>query len=106
MACLLQLIGRIGNAVAAFVSRFVFSPTVWVGYAVVGLAILLWLTARFASNRGAGDRGERPAEVGATNKQVGPARRAPSGSAASPAAKGGDDEFADIEEILRRRGIS
>lgn len=99
LAGLLTLFGRVGNAVTSFVSRFVFSPTVWIGWSLLGAAVLVWVIAGAMQARGAGGspavgRPESPRAVERSTKQ--PGARTDGGA---------DDEFADIEEILRRRGI-
>ncbi|WP_370247275.1 hypothetical protein [Nocardioides sp.] len=92
----LQLIGRIADAVGDWAARLVFSPSVWVGLGVALLAVLVWLAAGFLERRG---RGAAPtAAVPPT-----PAT-APRGAVAGGGA--GTDEFADIEALLRRRGIT
>jgi hypothetical protein len=101
MAGLLTLFGRIGNAIAAFVSRFVFSPTVWVGYALLALSVVLWLTARTMQGRRAGAPKTSPA-VGSAPAQIASGKQA----GKKPATASVDDEFADIEAILHRRGIN
>lgn len=99
LAGLLTLVGRVGNAVASFVSRFVFSPTVWVGWAILGAAVLVWVVAGVVRARG----GDVPAEPERVGGSGGPSRALD--RKRDRAGSGADDEFADVEEILRRRGI-
>ncbi len=89
---ILPLLWRIGTAVAGWVADLVFSPRVWAGVALTGLAVALYMTARVL-RRGAATRatGGRPIE--APQRRAAPARREDPG------------EFAEVEEILRRRGI-
>lgn len=96
LAGLLSLFGRIGNAIASFVSRFVFSPAVWVGYVVIALAVVLWVVARFVGSR----TSDRTARTSSEERQ--PAVPAVTASGGSRSA---DDDFSDVEELLRRRGI-
>ncbi len=112
----IELLWKIGSAVGTFASSFVLSPKVWSGVAVAGLAVVLFVvsgTLRRHRPRSV-PASERPA---ATTARPG-ADRLPieSGTAATPAkpakapkakrARSGDDEFGEIEEILRRRGIN
>lgn len=113
----------IGTAAVRFVSGLVLSPTVWAGVVLAGLSAVLFVVSgalrgrTLSRARTAGGpekseprQAERPASAGSSktasigSAQPGPAK---SGAAKSGAAKSGAaDDFADIEEILKRRGIS
>jgi hypothetical protein len=110
-----EMLWRIGTAIADWVGGFVFSPRVWFGVIVAVVALLLFVVSG-ALRRRAPARGERRREVpgagqpglagqGAKTAAIDrPTAKAP---ARSKDGKGeDDDEFAEIEEILRRRGIS
>lgn len=102
---ILTLVGRVSSAVTGFFGRAVFSPAVWTGYALLGAALVIWLVARFVSSRSTGSSaGSERAAVGSTPAVArrGSAAAVGSGRTAAPA---GDDDFADIEAILKRRGI-
>jgi hypothetical protein len=101
-----EMLWRIGTAIGDWVAGFVFSPRVWSGVVTLGLAVLLFLVSA-ALRRGAPSRG-RAAGARQSGQPVAPSdRRAvePASKAPKQPAKQ-DDEFAEIEEILRRRGIS
>lgn len=103
---LLTLFGRVGRAIGSFFGGAVFSPRVWVGYALIGAAVVVWLVARAVRSRGRGDEGARHVEGGSRPApSVGKAAAPAIGRSKSSAAQAEDDEFADIEAILRRRGI-
>ncbi len=107
LAGLLTLFGRVGNAVTSFVARFVFSPTVWVGWSLLGAAVLVWVVAGAMQARGVGTTPARDETTSADTARRSPPRvvgRSTKQPGASSGA-GAGDEFADIEEILRRRGI-
>ncbi|MGH3322608.1 MAG: cellulose synthase [Streptosporangiaceae bacterium] len=100
------LLWRIGTSILSWALRFVISPTVWAGVIVGGLAILLFVVSGVLRRRSprakpvtAETRAEAPAGSGA----------AVGGSAVGGAATEGkaddDDDLAEIEELLRRRGI-
>ncbi|MEV4381536.1 cellulose synthase [Streptosporangium sp. NPDC049644] len=124
----LPTLWQIGTAIIGFLTGLVFNPVVWSGVAVTGLAVLLFLVSGFMRGRrlraaasssplaptapavaAAGPGGRDGAATAAT--QPLPKRKAApapaSGSAAArPAAKpAADDDFSDIEDILKRRGI-
>ncbi|XRQ15557.1 hypothetical protein ACN3XK_33155 [Actinomadura welshii] len=94
------------TGVTEFFTDLAFDPFKWAGVAVAGLAVLLYLTSGAMISRRAGgaDGGGRAAEAG---------RQKPAGRSGGrkeavegPAPGGGDPEMAEIEKILRDRGIS
>jgi heme exporter protein D len=118
---------KMGVAVGDFAKGFVFSPKVWSGIAVAGLALVLFVVSGTLRQRRV-DRGEekRAAGSGSASARTLPQNRAPatggqlatrpsatvpaSGSPAK-ARKGknvsdDDDDMKDIEDILRRHGIT
>lgn len=113
----LPTVWGIGTAIIGFVTGMVFNPVVWAGVAVTGLSALLFLVSGFLRGRrlrtaaspqaspapvtGAGqDRAVAPAATAVT--QPLPKRAPASKPAAKPAA---DDDFSDVEDILKRHGI-
>jgi hypothetical protein len=107
-----EMLWRIGTAVADWVAGFVFSPRVWSGVVIVGLAVVLFLLSgalrRRTPSRARPVQGTLSRQAVAPSRQSGaPAdRRAVEPARKKPAATPDDDEFAEVEEILRRRGIS
>ncbi len=90
-----RLVWDIGYELTRFVTRFAFSPTVWLGVILLASSAGLFATTAVLARRlGPGPRGKGgPPAVTAGR----------GGAKRSAAASGGD--FDDIEEILRRRGI-
>lgn len=84
------------TGLTAFLSGLVFSPLKWAGVVVLGLAGVLYLVS------GVSLRTPRAARA---PRETGPSRARQVPGPAAPPAKA-DDDMADIEEILRRRGIS
>lgn len=94
------------TGLTAWAAGLVFSPVKWAGIGLLGLASVLYVTSGVMLRRrvGAGEdatgraRGRAPAEAGGAGPRgaVGPRRE----TAAM------DPDLADIEDILRRRGIS
>ena len=98
----LRMFFEIGEAVARFATRLTFSPVVWAGVAVLGVAVLLLLVAAVLDRRGVGRRRPRRGA-----KAVPAAERAEPRGRKEPAAEGGTDpELDDIESLLRKHGIS
>lgn len=125
MAGLVELAGEVAAAVGGWAADLVLDPAVWGGFGVLGVAVVLYVAARVAAGRGsAADTGrlsrrERRAAARADRKQVStphapaPAEGAPAvREAARPGRKGGqdggegkDEDFSDVEAILRKHGI-
>jgi hypothetical protein len=93
------------TGLTAWAAGLVFSPVKWAGIGLLGLACVLYVTSGVMLRRriGAGGaatgraRGRTPAEAG----EAGP--RGAVGPRHEPAVV--DPDLADVEEILRRRGI-
>jgi hypothetical protein len=123
---------KMGVAVGDFAKGFVFSPKVWAGIALAGLAVVLFVVSGPMRRRGVG-RGQdkQAAESGAAGAlardpaSAGRGQLATRSAAAGPAtvpapspakapAKGrkarnaddDDDDLADVADILRRHGIT
>ncbi|HZD75219.1 MAG TPA: cellulose synthase [Actinomycetota bacterium] len=99
-----EMLWRIGTAVADWVAGFVFSPRVWSGVVVVGLAVVLFLLSGALRRRAPSSA--RAAQGAPSRQPVPPADRRAMEPARKNAPATPDDEFAEVEEILRRRGIS
>ena len=80
---LLQLVWRVAAASVHWVAHLVFSPLVWVGLALLGLSAVLYGVANRLSAR------QRPRGLPSSQPTAEPA-----------------DDFTEIEQILRNRGIT
>ncbi|MCD4535036.1 hypothetical protein LRP67_13160 [Nocardioides sp. cx-169] len=92
----LKMLTRIGDAVADWATSLVFSPLVWAGVVVAGLAVVLFGAGRALERRSGG----RQAPRRDARREVPPSPGA--GARAKPAI---DDDLAEIEALLRKRGI-
>ncbi|WP_216656405.1 hypothetical protein [Nocardioides marmotae] len=102
----LKMFTRIGTAVGDWVTGLVLSPSVWAGIVVAGVAVTLLVVSGVLRDRerarvidggapapaASGRRSDRPVKSGKGDPAIGGA--------------GGDDDLADIEALLRKRGIS
>lgn len=86
----LRLLWEIGDAVVSWAVRFAFSPFVWLGIVVAGVSAVLFTVSSAMRRRGLGTRRLLTSSSHAPAKQK---------SESEP-------ESDDIEEILRRHGIS
>ncbi|GAB3262027.1 hypothetical protein [Nocardioides dilutus] len=100
----LELLTEMGGAVGSWAADLAFSPTMWLGAGLAGLAAVLFVVSGFLANR---EIGERPKESRRAPKEL----RAPRTPAQAPVVDSGagsdvDAEMAEIEAILRKRGIT
>lgn len=104
---LLRAGGRIVDAIADWAARLVFSPMVWIGFGIAALAIVLIFLARFLPAKEKPSRAARKAAAGAAPAgSAGPASVAAPKTAKSPVIDEDDDDLADVNDILKKYGIS
>ncbi|MGH3243933.1 MAG: hypothetical protein ACRDNL_26375 [Spirillospora sp.] len=96
------------TGVTEFFVDLAFSPVKWAGVAVAGLAVMLYMTSGAMMSRAAGTGGGKKAAEGKKDAQPKSAKRSgkAKGAVEGPAPGGGDSDMAEIERILRDRGIS
>jgi hypothetical protein len=96
---------RIVDVVADWGTGLVFGPSVWFGLLLLGISVTLFFLANLL-----GARGKGAAEPPAAQKQGGRKKKdRPSELSQPPAGRGKpviDDDMAEIEAILKKRGIS
>ena len=124
----IEMFWKMGVAVGDFAKGFVFSPKVWAGIALAGLAVVLFVVSGPMRRRGV-DRGQDqqaaesgtgralgrdPASAGRGQLATRPAATVPAPDPAKAPAKGrkarnvddDDDDLGDVADILRRHGIT
>ncbi len=108
-AGLLTLVWNAIVAVVGWAARIVFTPLVWLGISMMGLCLVLWVVGGIVAKRTSGKA--KPAEAEA-KPAAGQSRTPAVGSgkaAAQPkqqqAAAPVDDDMAEIEAMLKKRGI-
>lgn len=102
----IRMLWRIGTAIASFATSFVFSPEVWSGVVVTGLAALLFVVSGTLRGRRAGK--SKATEPGAVAGGQPPGRALDPGKASGPAGKGkspAEEDFGEVTDILRKHGI-
>ena len=100
----LRMFTRIGQAVGDWATGLVFSPVVWLGVIVAGMSVLLFGASRLVERRSPGSTGSPGSSPAKAPKRE---RRALEKSTTdAPPASPVDDDLAEIEAILRKRGIS
>lgn len=115
----LQTIWNIGAAAVGFVTGLVLSPAVWAGVVLAGLSALLFVVSGTlrgrALSRARTARPEQGGGAAASERSAGPtatpktatSKTAQTGKTAPrQVEQSASDDFSDIEDILKRRGIS
>jgi hypothetical protein len=90
----LRMFTRIAGAIGDWAASLVFSPFVWLGFVLAGVSVALFVVSGFLRAR---ELGGRPEKTGRRGKQL------PAAGKGAPAI---DDDMAEIEALLRKRGIS
>ncbi|MFH8367060.1 hypothetical protein [Streptomyces sp. NPDC018031] len=110
-------VGLAMTGILDWINDLVFDPGVWLGFVVLGLSWLLFTVSRTVERRRAGPQGPAGQVSGRAAPQIRPARspgggkdREGTGAAGGRKRTGsrtgsGDDEFSDIEAILKKHGI-
>ena len=103
-----KMLWQIGSAIGSFATSFLFSPQVWSGIALTGVAIVLFVVSG-TLRRGRGAR-KPGTEVDGAGGSAGLPAGAPAGKALKPAKSKGkapavDDDLGDVADILRRHNI-
>ena len=122
----IEMFWKMGVAIGDFAKGFVFSPQVWAGIGLAGLAVVLFVVSGPMRRRQvSGARDKHAAEPGADGRTLPattsggqlatrPTAPVPAASPAQTPAKtrksknaaDDDDDMKDIEDILRRHGIT
>lgn len=116
---LLRLVVQAAAAIGTWAVSLAFSPLVWIGFGLLGVTVVLWVVGGYVARR------QRDRAI-ATGSTPGPAVGSGATSSASPAlgarkpataaktaakTSGGkkgapvDEDLAEIEALLKRRGI-
>jgi hypothetical protein len=85
-----RLLWEIADSIGTWAVRLVFSPVVWLGIALAGVSVVLFVVSGMLRRRT-------------------PSRRAVSGAPApgqGRPAVSGDDDMAEIEALLKKHGIA
>ncbi|NAS26180.1 cellulose synthase [Herbidospora sp. NEAU-GS84] len=104
----LETLWNMVASIVTFVTRLVLSPTVWAGVALAGLSVVLFLVSGVMRGRtlrmGRRSRNERKGSEPAPAAQ--PGRPADVTKPMARPVESKNDDFSDIEDILKKRGIS
>ena len=110
---LLRLVWDAVVALASWATSIIFSPAMWFGISLLGLCVVLWVVGGLLTRRAVTRRGSAPAAPAGSRPAVGTGGTATSKAPAPKSAPKGkapaqevDPEMAEIEAILKNRGIS
>ena len=98
----LEMFTEIGSSVLDWSTSLVFNPMVWAGIVLAGISVLLIGSSAMLRNRGLAGKpdAQQPKPAAAPKDRPG---LPPASGRGEPAL---DDDLADIEAILKRRGIT
>ncbi len=103
---LLRLLAEIADALGDWAVRLVFSPSVWLGVVVAGVAVVLWVVGGLVQAR-TRRRGDSPTRPSAPAAPGAPRQESlPSGRGRGRGKDSVVEDQDDIEAILRKHGIS
>lgn len=115
MAGLVELGGEVGQATGDWAADLVMDPSVWAGFGVLAVAVVLWVGQRLAGERSkrkaAGGAPAVPAAAPTVSRPALGGGKAGKAGGSAPATGGrkrsgsGDEDFSDIEAILKKHGI-
>ena len=95
----LEMVTKIGSAVGDWALHLAFSPVNWLGIILAAVSVVCFVVAGFLSDRGVG--AQKAAER-ASRKELGQGKA----TKKEPVLSDVDPEIAEIEALLRKRGIS
>ncbi|GAA5153462.1 hypothetical protein GCM10023340_35550 [Nocardioides marinquilinus] len=106
----LRMFSEVGSAVGRWGSNLVLSPRVWVGIVLAVVGVLVFVAGRAVHARSGGaapaPRERRPADPAAPPASLPASQPEPAGRRGKAAPAPVDDDLADIEAILKSRGIT
>jgi hypothetical protein len=107
----IEMFWKMGAAIGTFATSFVFSPKVWSGIAVAGFSVVLFTVSGGLRRRrvkaGPGPKAAAGGKTGPGTEIVAPSAQVTKPIKGKPkSGADGDDDMREVEEILRRRGIS
>ena len=98
----LRLVTDVAGEVVDWAVHLVFSPTVWLGVVLAAISVVLFVVSGFLKARGVGSTPSTKRSAPSAPPEKLPAGRSPRSERVVEA----DPEMAEIEALLRKRGIS
>ncbi len=103
----LEMVTEIGGAVGDWAVGFAFSPAAWLGILLAVASVACFVVAGFLAERGVGgaSAGAERAPREPSTPEASPKGLPKSGRRSEPVLSDVDPEMAEIEVLLRKRGI-
>ena len=108
----LEMAGEIGSAVGRWATGFVFSPFVWLGIVLFAISVVLFGVSNRLAARGGAAKAAKPTRkqrraLRPSDRALGqPSAQSSTRRSSDRGAPAIDDDLADIEALLRKRGIN
>jgi hypothetical protein len=102
---LLRLIWDGVVAFGSWASAIILSPAVWFGLALLGLCVVLWVVGGIVARRSPSAKKSKTVTAGQTKAAALPAKGKPAAKTAARQPAPIDDDMAEIEALLKSRGI-
>jgi hypothetical protein len=100
----LEMFTEIGGSVADWATHLVLSPIVWLGIVLAGVSgVLFVVSGRLRARQGGDAKARRDLAAG---RSAGAGRGSELGTSEPKSEPAIDDDMAEIEAILRKRGIT
>ncbi len=100
---LLRLLWDGAVALVSWASKIIFSPAVWFGLALLGFCVVLWVVGGILARRAPAKKSTEA--TGSTTARALPAGNSSSRKGGKQPAPPIDEEMAEIEALLKSRGI-
>ena len=101
----LEMVTEIAGSITDWATTLVFDVRTWVGVGLAGLAVVLWFVSGIIRDRQLA-RGQAAGTAGPTGRRGRDELPEASSTRTGPTSRAAvDDEMADIEALLRKRGI-
>ena len=101
----LEMVVEIAGSITDWATSLVFNVLTWAGVGLAGLSLVLFVVSGFIRDRQLARAQGAGGSAGSTDSRTSSRRELPTTSQRTRGGSPIDDEMADIEALLRKRGI-